>query len=199
MIIYATEAIDSLNDIPDGWDIRDWEPVLNLGEIYEPFCRYDFQKTSKKTGGTHGGDWITDRIMELHDGAYARRMENPDQIKMIVERLKKRMHGSCTNGLVAQVFQQKDLERATVPRPNNSKNISCITQFHFHPKKEQLHLHQSLRSQYLDLKGYGNLIGAATMLAKVCHETGYEPGNVYEHIGNVTTYRRRHIRAINNL
>ncbi|ADB63591.1 hypothetical protein Htur_4827 (plasmid) [Haloterrigena turkmenica DSM 5511] len=64
--------------------------------------------------GSSGEDWINDRIIALHDGIYVRRHREPDLIQMISARLNEGMHGSSTNGLVAQVFQEKDHKQACV-------------------------------------------------------------------------------------
>ncbi|WMT07287.1 hypothetical protein NP511_18090 [Natrinema thermotolerans] len=185
MVLTCYDPIHSLDTLEPSLDIRDWEDTLNLGWEYDAIADLDYGKESTLVDGPTGEDWITDRIIALHDGVYARRLEDPDQLEMITARLKEGMHGSSTNGLVAQVFQEKDLERACVPRPN-SDGMACITQLQFHPVKDRLHLHQTLRSQYVDLKGYGNLVAAATLLARVCDETGYVPGSIIEHVNNAT-------------
>lgn len=195
MVITCLEPIGEIDDQNRGNLIDQWEEVLNLGEYFDWFCSYEFDRESSLVGGSTGRDWIDDRIIELHEGVYAERLENPNQIAMITDRLKDRMHGSSTNALVAQVFGDKDLERACVSQPNNS-GMACITELQFHPIRDKLHLHQILRSQYIDLKGYGNLIAAATLLSKVCSETGYAPGSIFEHVNNVTDYRERHVEAL---
>jgi len=167
----------------DSTDIRDWGPYLNVGLEFDDFSEYVFPEESPIEHGSTGEDWINDRIYELQEGFYAERCS--DQIEMITERLDHGLHGSSTNALVAQVFDEEDLEKACVPRPN-SGGMACVTQLQFHPVKDQLHLYQTLRSQYVDLKGYGNLIAAATLLSKVAAETGYVPGSVIEHVHNVT-------------
>jgi thymidylate synthase len=117
---------------------------------------------------------------------------------MITDRLKEGLHGSNTNSMVAQVFQLEDLERACVARPNSS-GMACVTQLQFHPRGDKLHLYQTLRSQYIDLKGYGNLVSAATLLTKVCAQTGYLPGSIIEHVHNVTEYRQHHRKNLYEL
>jgi thymidylate synthase len=192
MVVSCSDPIDSLR-VPDSLDVHDWD--LNLGEEYIPYSHFDFERSSGKTGGSTGEDWVNDRIIELHDGMYAERMENPDQIEMITERLKVGLHGSCTNALVAQIYGEQDLEMATVPRPSNP-GIACVTQLQFRPKRDRLHLHMTLRSQYIDLKGYGNLVAAATLLAQVCDETEYQPGTIVEHLNNVTAHRSHHAKQL---
>lgn len=185
MVLTCYDPIQSINELEISMNARDWETTLNLGWEYDAIKELDYGKESTLADGTTGQNWITDRIIALHEGIYARRLRDPDQIRMIIDRLKEGMHGSSTNGLVAQVFQEKDLERACVPRPN-SDGMACVTQLQFHPVKDRLHLHQTLRSQYVDLKGYGNLVAAATLLARVCVETGYVPGSIIEYVNNVT-------------
>jgi len=197
MVATCYDPVESVEYIESN-SVDDWEDVLNLGDFYEYFCDYEFDRESPLVDGNSGRDWIDDRIVELHEGMYASRLEDPDQIGMIVDRLQDGLHGSNTNSLVAQVFQQEDLERACVSRPNSS-GMACVTQLQFHPVGDTLHLHQVLRSQYLDLKGYGNLISAATLLTRVCAETGYAPGSIIEHVNNVTTYREENVKNLAGL
>lgn len=194
MVAVCLDPVRNINPV-DSLEVEDWEHALNLGDYYEPFCNYEFDRESPLVDGSTGRDWIDDRIVELHNGMYASRLQNPDQIQMITDRLKEGMHGSSTNSLVAQVFQMEDLERACVARPNNS-GMACVTQLQFHPIRDQLNLYQTLRSQYIDLKGYGNLVSAATLLTRVCAETGYAPGSIVEHVNNVTAYRDRHVENL---
>jgi thymidylate synthase len=193
MIVSCSEPVTT-SEVPETLDVHDWG--INLGSEYNKYSLFDHEHQSPKTGGSTGEDWVNDRIIELHEGMYAERMANPDQIEMIIDRLQIGMHGSCTNALVAQVYRDQDLEMATVHRPSNP-GIACVTQLQFRPVRDRLHLHMTLRSQYIDLKGYGNLVAAATLLAKVCARTDYKPGTIVEHLNNVTTYRRRHAIEIN--
>ena len=95
------------------------------------------------------------------------------------------MHGSSTNALVAQVFNEADLNQACVPRPN-ANHMACLTQLQFHPVRDTLHLHQSFRSQWVDLKAFGNLVAGAVQLQKVAAQTDYTPGWVISYVRNAT-------------
>lgn len=181
--------------VPNSLHVEDWAPGLNLGWEYDVFCGYDFDHESTLVGGTDGRAWLDDRLHELYRGMYAERLRDPDQVGMVIDRLKQRMHGSCTNALVVQVFRDEDLGRACVSRPNNG-DMACVTQLQFHPKRDRLNLHMVLRSQYIDLKGYGNLVAAATLLSNVCARTGYRPGHIIEHVNNVTALAEEHPRAL---
>ena len=184
LVVTCNNPIRTLT-VPDSYDIDDWD--LNLGREYDQYQDVDHYRKSTKTGGSTGRDWINDRIIELHDGVYADRMAETNQLDRIIERLSVGMHGSCTNALVAQVFRDQDFDLATEKKPSN-KGMACVTQLQFRPSQNELDLHMTLRSQYVDLKGFGNLAAAATLLAKVCAETGYEPGNLVEHVNNATEY-----------
>jgi hypothetical protein len=169
----------------DSCRVEDWEDALNLGPYWGDIKHLDYPFAGKYDGT--GAGWVSDRIHELHRGGYRDRMRDPDQLEMIRDRLRAGLHGSCTNALVAQVFRDTDLERATTPVPNQ-QDLSCITQLQFKPTGDKLHLYMTLRSQYLDLKGLGNLASGATMLATMAAETDYEPGHLYETVNNVTLY-----------
>lgn len=182
MVVTCWDPIREVS-MGDPIDVHSWE--LNLGHEYRRFADYEFEKESPLVGGCTGTDWINDRLYALHLGMYADRLGN--QVEKIIDRLNDGMHGSSTNSLVAQLFDEDDLDRATVTRPNVGQ-MPCVTQLQFHPSRDTLHLHQTLRSQYVDLKGYGNLAAAATLLSKVCAQTDYAPGMVVEHVNNCTTY-----------
>lgn len=125
-IVTCLDPIDHVIPV-DSYDVADWELSLDLGDFHEPFCAYEFGRESPLVGGCTGRDWINDRIVELHDGMYADRLGDPDRIEMITDRLQHGHHGSTTNALVVQVFQLEDLERACVPRPQNS-NMAYVTE-----------------------------------------------------------------------
>lgn len=181
--IHITDPVVQSHGLPDSTEMEDWEPYLNVGTIYDEYTAFDFG-TATDYEGTTGQDWIDSRLYELFEGLYHDRMTNPDQIQMITERLQQGLHGGCTNALVAQVFDvEDDLEVATSGRPF-AKDMSCLTQLQFRPKKDELHLFATFRSQYLDTKAYGNLISLAMLLAQVCEKTGYEPGVLVERVNN---------------
>jgi len=182
MVVECWDPIKSVTT-GDPTDVHTWN--LNLGHEYPVFADYEFDKESPLVGGCTGQDWIDDRLYALHIGMYAERLG--DQINKIVDRLNDGMHGSSTNSLVATVFTEDDLDRATIPRPHVGQ-MPCVTQLQFHPSRNTLHLYQTLRSQYVDLKGFGNLAAAATMLSRVCAQTDYAPGAVVEYVNNCTEY-----------
>lgn len=186
----VSRAVDL--DSHDAWD---WYPHLNYGDEWEPFCQYDFGKESEKTGGSTGDHWVTDRILELEDGSYRARLTEPDQLEMIEQRLQQGNHGGCTNALVAQVFQVHDLEAAT-RGPPNQQGVACLTQLQFKPVQDRLHCYQTMRSQWVDLKGYGNLVAAAVLLSRMCARTGYKPGQLYESVHNAITWNSRHANQV---
>lgn len=171
---------------PGTLDIRDWEDILDMGDEWELIRDIETGREDGKTHGTTIEDWVNNRILELHRDRYWQRAG--DQIEQITDRLKDGLHGSSTNSLVAQLFEQDDLDQACISRPN-VQELPCVTQLQFHPVKDELHLHMTIRSQYLDLKGLGNLVSGGTLLTTVAHEAGYSPGTVYEHVHNATVYR----------
>ena len=185
LTVIVNNAIDDVDDVPNSLQIDDWEEYLAMGDEWELLKDMSYQKESPKTGGSRGHDWVTDRILELQRDMYWERIE--EDVEKITDRLQDGLHGSSTNALVAQVFGEDDLTNACVSRPQVSA-MPCVTQVQFHPVKDKLHLHITLRSQYLDLKGLGNLVSAATLLTTVASNTGYTPGTIVEHVHNVTTY-----------
>lgn len=183
LTIHITNPITRTDDLPETTDLTEWEDVLNLGDVYEDYTQFDFgQKTDY--GGKIGYEWIDSRIYELYEGLYRDRLTSDNQLEMIVDRLKLGRHGGCTNALVAQLFDvEKDLTVATSGKPF-AKDMSCLTQLQFRPRKNELHLFATFRSQYLDTKCYGNLISLAMLQAQVCAATGYDPGVLVEHVNN---------------
>ncbi|WP_440007701.1 hypothetical protein [Halomicrococcus sp. SG-WS-1] len=174
-IIHISDPVSSLDYQNLTIERADWEKIVNAGEALYPFESFEFYD------GTTGGYWVQDRIEELFSGMYAARLTaRRNQIQLIADRLKQGNHGQTTNALVAQVFQlEPDLRKATHGRPLAS-NIACLTQLQFKPRREQLHLYATFRSQYLDTKCYGNLLSLALLLAEMCRQTGYEPGYIVE-------------------
>lgn len=187
LTVAVDDPVVSTESVPNTYDITAWEDVVNLGDPYVPYCGFDLGKESEITGGSTGEDWLTDRMYELFEGMYQSRLQKRDKLQMIVERLNEGNHGLCTNALVGQVFTQDDLELACHGGPV-ANGIACITQLQFRPHGDTLDLYMALRSQYLDLKAYGNLASAAALLAKVCSETGYAPGHLVESVNNPLTY-----------
>lgn len=187
LTVHIDDPIADMNLITDSTDLEEWEEILNLGDLYEPYCRFDFGAASKN-GGKTGRAWIESRIYELYEGLYHNRLQQPNQIEMIRDRLMEGNHGACTNALVAQVFDTADdLEVATSGRPF-AKDMACLTQIQFRPKKSRLHLFAKFWSQYLDSKAYGNLISLAMLLGQMCKETGYRLGIIVEHVSNTICY-----------
>lgn len=187
LTIHIQDPIDDMQLVSNSTDLEEWEQALNLGDVYTPYCRFDFGAASKN-GGKTGRAWIESRIYELYEGLYHNRLQEPNQIEMIRDRLMQGNHGACTNALVAQVFDiDADLEVATSGRPF-AKDMACLTQIQFRPKKSRLHLFAKFRSQYLDSKAYGNLISLAMLLAQMCKDTGYRPGVIVEHVSNTICY-----------
>jgi hypothetical protein len=182
-IIHVSEPLESVTSVPSSLDIDDWKESLNAGAALRRFESYEFHD------GSTGRFWVQDRIEELFSGMYATRLTQPDnQIEQITERLNKGNHGQTTNALVAQVFQKEpDLRHATHGRPL-APDMACMTQLQFRPERDTLSLYAIFRSQYFDTKCYGNLISLAILLAKVCEQTGYEPGHLVETAHN-TTFR----------
>ena len=183
----------SIECLPRSLNVDDWDQIVNLGEVYEVFSKYDFSK-SCKSGGSLGKDWINDRIRALlhPEGGYYKRLEKFRQLERVIERLKvrdkrgNRMHGGSTNALICQVFcPDEDLIKACMPRPRAS-DLSCLTELDFKPKKDRLNLFSVFRSQYFDTKAYGNLISLAILLCKVCQKTGYKPGTLTSTANNIT-------------
>lgn len=184
--VVAHHPVDVTRDI-DSTKLEDWRDVLNIGNEFERCAGYEFGKVSPITDGRTMEHWIDDRIWELHDGFYADKVD--DWLAAIEDRLMCGMHGSSTNGLVAQVYDEDDLERATVPRPN-AHGVACLTQMQFIPVRDRLHMHQTFRSQYVDMKGFGNMVAGATLLSQMAARTGYEAGSIMTHVNNMTTYDR---------
>jgi hypothetical protein len=187
LTVRVRDPVADLSAVTDSCHAEDWEDALNYGEWWDHLrdLEYPFAGKYEATGA----GWVSDRIHELHEGGYRERLRSPDQLAMIRDRLRAGMHGSSTNALVAQVFRDEDLRRATIHAPNQ-QDLSCVTQLQFKPIGDELHGYLTLRSQYLDLKGLGNLVSGATMLATMAAETGYEVGSLYETVNNVTLYDR---------
>ena len=168
-----------IKESPESLDINDWCNILNVGQpIYERFCQFKFPKKRKDWKVT-GKDWINDRINALlrPNGEYYGRLK--EQIEFVENRLKADLHGSCTNALVCQVFLPCDLEKACIPiRPNRGK-LPCLTMLDFKPKiinkVKKLGVFAIYRSQFFDIKAYGNFISLAILLYRVCQKTKYEP------------------------
>lgn len=172
-------------------DIRDHLRAINVGEdIFQKFCKFRFSNTDESTGDNSGLGWINGRIISLLDDQEGRYKEHLsrrfgfDQLDAVIERLKardrngRRITGGSINALVCTVYDPNDdLRRACKPRPRTT-SICCVTQIDFKPIGDRLNLMATFRSQYLDLKAYGNLISLAILLDRMCHRTGYAPGAV---------------------
>lgn len=193
LTVRVTNPVRITDEVPETLTISDWGNVLNVGWEFGYYESYDFERESGKTNGSTGRDWINDRMLEMFEGMYWERAG--DQLEQIRDRLKQGNHGACTNALVAQVFGEEDLEKATAGVPSQ-KGMACITQLQFRPSRKELDLFMTLRSQYIDLKGYGNLISAAALLQKMCHETDYEPGELVETVNNVTQHSQRSLAEL---
>lgn len=194
LTIHVDEPLQSL-EIPEEETLVEWAPVINAGDVFDEYCDFDFEEESK-VEGTTGRAWIESRIYEMYEGLYHDRLQEPDQIEMITERLTKGNHGACTNALVAQVYSiEADLPVATSGRPF-AKDMACMTQIQFRPKKDRLHCFATFRSQYMDVKCYGNLIALAMLLGQICDRTGYEPGILVEHANNTISYSRSSSREL---
>lgn len=189
LTFHIADPLDIDDGIPVTTDLDDWRPTLNLGDLYDEYASFDFENETDYEGRT-GRDWVDSRIYELFEGLYEDRLTNPDQVGMITKRLQEGNHGSCTNALVAQVYDiKKDLTVATSGRPF-AKDMSCLTQLQFRPKRDHLHLFATFRSQYLDTKAYGNLISLAMLLAQVCAKADYAPGVLVERVNNTICMNR---------
>lgn len=204
LIVHISNPVHEhlLMKCPSSSDIDDWLEIINVGDFYEKFSNLKLYKGCRY--GKSGKDWINDRIYALlhRKGVYFRRIEN--QLEMVEKRLQardkkgRRMHGSCTNALVCQVFDSHDLENACKPRPN-AKNLPCLTMIDFKPKGDRLSLLAVFRSQYIDTKAYGNFISLAILLYKMCSKTKYKPGALISMANNVTFHDQRHRELLKNL
>jgi len=200
LTVHVSQPINStsMKESPKSLEIEDWCKIINVGSIYEHFCRYPFTKKTGN-GGNLGKDWINDRINALLSSekpySYHKRLEK--QLEMVKKRLQmrypggKRIYGNSTNALICQVFQQTDLERACKPRPL-AKFLPCLTMLDFKPKKDKLSLLAVFRSQFFDTKAYGNFISLAILLYKMCQKTGYEPGGLVSTANNLTFDNWKH-------
>jgi hypothetical protein len=192
LTIHISEPVVSVSDVPESDSLDDWGDVLNLGPIYESYCNFVFSEDgSASSGGCSGSqsgcssgrtgkDWIDTRIDEQFCGKFD--AQSHDALEQVKQRLKQGgQPGSWSNALVVQVYQSEDLDEAT-----NSfyARASCLTQMQFKIERNQLNLFATFRSQYFDTKAYGNLIALAMLLARVCEETGYEPGYIVETANN---------------
>jgi hypothetical protein len=192
LTIHISEPVASVSDVPESDSFDDWEDVLNLGPIYESYRDFVFSEDdSASSGGCSdsqngcpsgrtGKDWIDTRIDEQFCGKF--NAQSHDALQQVKERLKQGgQPGSWSNALVVQVYQSEDLDKATSSFYAGS---SCLTQMQFKIEHNKLNLFATFRSQYFDTKAYGNLIALAMLLARVCQETGYEPGYLVETANN---------------
>jgi len=179
-----------MQESPESLDIDDWCNILNVGTIHEHFCQFGFCKKTK-TGESTGKAWINDRIEALlkPDGEYYERLKQ--QIEMVEKRLQAGMFGGCTNALVCQVFLENDLRNACIPRPRAPK-LPCLTMLDFKPKTinkvRKLSIFALYRSQFFDIKAYGNFISLAILLYRTCKKTKYEPDFIVSTANNATFY-----------
>lgn len=171
-------------------EIKHWLDLINVGDgVFQAFAKFQFSKPDSWTGRRTGEDWINGRIRSLLDpaGYYnvaLRRGFGFDQLKAVEERLSardingRRMHGGSTNSLVCQIFlPHEDLRAACIARPR-ACGVRCLALLDFKPIGDVLNLMAVWRSQYLDLKAYGNFISLAMLLHEMCQKTGYKPGAV---------------------
>ncbi|WP_254830918.1 hypothetical protein [Haloglomus salinum] len=161
-----------------------WTERVNFGDEWTTFRDLDLGKTDQKSGGSTGEDWVAGRFYVLYEGRYADRLDARHQLSRIERRLELGYHGSSTNALVAQVYREPDLKAAEKPRPR-ATGIVCLTQLQFRPHEEYLDLHAVFRSQWWDLKAYGNLLSLASLLAQTAARTDYEVGRLEVRCNNV--------------
>ena len=196
----------SMKECPSTLNVDDWRKILSVGNIYERFCEFMFSKKLKTMKDSTGKSWINNRIEALLDlgktgKEYYTRLEK--QIELVEKRLQaknrhgKRMHGSCTNALVCQVFLPSDLEKACKPRPN-ARNLPCLTMLDFKPKGSKLSIFAVFRSQFFDIKAYGNLISLAILLYRTCQKTDYEPSVIISTANNATFHDKSQMWPLYN-
>jgi len=193
----------SMQESPKSRNIDDWCKILNVGNIHERFCEFEFfsEKCKTKMGESTGKAWINDRIEALLEpgGEYYGRLEK--QLEIVEKRLQAKMPGGCTNALVCQVFLPHDLEKACVlpPRPR-APNLPCLIMLDFKPKiinrVSRLSLFAVYRSQFFDTKAYGNFVSLAILLYRMCQKTECKPGLIVSTANNATFCDERQKRPL---
>jgi len=149
------------------------EGKLNLdpafGKKFEAFTFPD---------GRCGLWWVQDRIKAVFSpkGEYHKRIYGGGY-EYCLESLKGIREGNFplwnANRLIISLFKPEDLHKARKPTP------PCLINLCLYPVKGKLTMIGTFRAQYVDAKGFGNLISLAMLLGGLCEKTGFSPGRLY--------------------
>lgn len=63
LTIHVDDSLQSLA-IPETTDLDDWASVVNVSDVFDRYCDFDFEDESK-VEGTTGRAWIESRIYEI--------------------------------------------------------------------------------------------------------------------------------------
>jgi hypothetical protein len=186
LTVRVTDPVSDSTEIPKQRPatLNVWYPVLKLGDKYSTIESISLGKTSPKTGGDTVGDWVEDRIAEQFTGMYWNR--SGKAVEDTIDKLNNGYPGNTRNALIANLFQERDRQRAL--RAPLVSGLPCVSHLQFIPNAGTLHLCLTLRSQFIGLKGLGNLVAGGALLAHVANHTDHEVGEVREEVHNVTTH-----------
>lgn len=192
LTITVNKPINSLSIVPNNreeWDLTMATDILNIGQISQSFL------TAEIDGGKTIQDWMDDDIDSYLTGpAYGRLRGKADfwevdQLKQVIEYLQKdHPSGSESNKMVCHIFHPSEL-------PPNSPRIkrdtcNCNTSIQFKPTdNSDLNCLATFRSQYLNTRAFGNIVGLSALLADVCNRVDYSPGKLINTTNNATVKR----------
>lgn len=184
--VRVTRPVLNLDEVPEHSEggLDAWKDGLHFGPRFDQIEDVSLGRNSPKNGLDTVEGWADDRIREQLCGEYWNRSKN--DIEGIIERLRDVPPGQTQNALISNIFQRRDLQRA-LPVPCQ-RGLPCVSHLQFVPNRGTLDLSITLRSQYLGLKGFGNLAGASALLAYVAKRAGYEVGELRVLVNNVTTH-----------
>lgn len=189
LTITVKNPINSLSKVPencDSWDINKTTDILNIGQIPQSFlnAEIDGDKTTQ--------EWMEDDIGSYLTGsAYDRLRGNAgfwrvDQLKQVIEYLQEDYApGPESNKMVCHIFHPSELPPNS-PKANND-TCNCNTSIQFKPTdNSDLNCLATFRSQYLNTRAFGNIVGLSALLADVCNQVDYSPGKLINSTNNAT-------------
>lgn len=194
MTVRVTNPVKDGSAVPTERDtsLDRWRDALNLGPRFTDVEGVSLSKTSRQTGGDSVGDWVEDRIIEQLERGYWQL--SGDGIEELIEEGLKGHPGNRRNALIVNLFDEADRQRAM--KAPQVKGLPCVSHLQFTTDYGTLGLCITLRSQFLGLKGLGNLVASGALLAYVAQRSGFEVGEVRETVNNVTTHDEANVYQI---
>lgn len=190
LLIQVENPVQSMSHVPgdrSNWDLGVARNVLRFGRIDAAFLNRDLD------GGSTVLDWIERDITSYTSGHAYRRLTGAsepwsmDQLCRVIEHLTSDpVPGPDSNKLVCQIFHPDEIPRDT--SVENVNDCNCNTTIQFKPVNSgsTLHLYATFRSQYIDSRAFGNLVGLSSLLAQVCNTVDHKPGRLINVTNNAT-------------